>query len=749
MSSQNNHDFIDFGTASPQSVFLESYPEPPLSTSTLYIDKTSNGSERRLVGVHIILKAGHQNGLWELYHIDRAKETIDPNNPKVATTSLEIYCDTLEIHGKFSVPEANIRIFARHLIWATPDAAINTSPLQWSIPKAQDSDGTNPGKDGANGRKAGDFTVFKDDAKNSVVVIYSDMNYSGKSQELKVGSYGHDGDCNFSSFGVKRIASLRIPNGLNLILKYDSDQYPIIYQNDVPHFEDIAIDFKDLISIKVDYSKCFIANGGNGQNPGEGKNGAADGSNKEQKSEYTFSRSTVNGYYPEIYGGPTDNKFRAKFDPPAVYFEYKVESKNIWGFTETEAEGNWSTRDFPTDGLPAIASGKPGNAGSAGSLNTNSNHASQCMSHESGKSGSRAGTYRGGKAGNPTNSAHYHVSIIFNRDFGGSYNMDLEKSKVVMIDRDEVMDWNGTVHISKNGKDEVGQEADKTTGNLPLVEVINETNAWLHPLSLQKVIEYAQNLFLSNSRDEVAKFLKPYDAALSLTIPSYKPLLSPPFISPWDGKEAQWASAHSEIATMLLRLGSHLDYFGNPGGYSPFLSLAGAIKLYEDETKRALRALLLANWISKKAEVVGEKSKALTESISLLDKDTRDTAEKLILNEHDIKTTNDNIDSLCKQLKAKGEVLNNLHDELLKEVQDNEASRSEIKFAVNMVAAICQVIPVGQPVLGSVASLASVASDLIDSEPSGKPDTYKKINEALEDEFSITRASNNKTINIK
>ncbi|MGE0679514.1 MAG: hypothetical protein AB7P69_01210 [Candidatus Binatia bacterium] len=113
-------------------------------------------------GVHVIFKAGDPNGLYEAFHVDRAQK-LDAANLKVATQSLAIACDALEIHGELSLPECHVTLYARTLAFVN-NGAINTSPLPWSLAKAADA---NPqtrasGQDGAHGRHAGNLTVFVD-----------------------------------------------------------------------------------------------------------------------------------------------------------------------------------------------------------------------------------------------------------------------------------------------------------------------------------------------------------------------------------------------------------------------------------------------------------------------------------------------------------------------------------------------------------------------------------------------------------
>ncbi|HSJ10473.1 MAG TPA: hypothetical protein VK928_11190, partial [Longimicrobiales bacterium] len=137
----NTNEIVDLSGTSPQSTFLASQPQPPDPASSVYVQRWSethadDAQSHTVVGVHIVLAPGHANGLWDAFHTDRAEQKLDPANPRVTVRALRIHCDTLEVRGELCVPEAEVEIHARVLKWATPNAAINTSPLDWSVAKA-------------------------------------------------------------------------------------------------------------------------------------------------------------------------------------------------------------------------------------------------------------------------------------------------------------------------------------------------------------------------------------------------------------------------------------------------------------------------------------------------------------------------------------------------------------------------------------------------------------------------------------
>ena len=147
------NEVADLSKVSPQQTFLISQPEKPSATSTLYINRytTKNNDEtesHQVIGVHVVLAKDDPNGIWKALHVDRSKQKLDPQNPRVATKALHIYCDTLEVRGEFCLPEAEVVVYARRVNWATADAAINTSPLLWALDKAKDAEVNTAGQNG-------------------------------------------------------------------------------------------------------------------------------------------------------------------------------------------------------------------------------------------------------------------------------------------------------------------------------------------------------------------------------------------------------------------------------------------------------------------------------------------------------------------------------------------------------------------------------------------------------------------------
>jgi hypothetical protein len=616
----NVTEIVDLSGVSPQQTFLDSRPEKPLATSTLYINRftTTNADKSQdhtIVGMHVVLKKGNANGLWEALHVDRSQQKLDANDPRVATRSLQIYCDTLEVHGEFSAPEADVTIFCRRLVWASGDAAINTSPLAWAVGKAQNASGAQSGKNGAAGRNAGSFQVF-----------------------------------------VSKVE----PTG--------------------------------------DTRPRLKALGGQGQHPGAGKDGEAG------KSMSSWSSQPFIVVDSKI----VTSKANVNFSPPAVYIDYEWRWGFKWGSTQLVSDKQGAD-SFPENGTNALAPGIPGDGGNGGGLTTNLTAVAQTLKNDAGKAGNKERDYWGGAAGTPTSCAKYKLKLW--HDLTGTDHADYDLDKY-------------ETHTTSKGTDARAQGPKKGDGSKPQPNVISEANAWVHPLSLQKTLEYARDLFLAGGQDELEKLLVAYEEALRESMPTKNKAWS-------DDSEAQWAATQSEVAAMLQRLRGHLDYFGNAAGYTPLLSLAGTIKLYEEETRLALRTILVAGWIDAKERDAKEAAAVLGDTISTLNDDTvKDTAQ-VVNSENKINEVTKRINDLQQELNNRSRELAELRTKLLGKAVNDLQQQARIKFAIKMAAAVCQVIPVGQPALGTIGSLASVSADFIGGSDEKAPDTVSKLGEVM------------------
>ncbi len=619
-----------FSKVSDQRTFINTHPEPKPPTSSLYMQRrsTKNGDgteEHQIVGVHIIFKSGNSNGLYKAFHVPR-KQKINASDPKVAVKSLLIACDTLEIHGELSLPECDVSIYARKLVFKSK-GFINTTPLQWDLPKAPNANPVKrtPGQDGAHGRNGGDLIVMVDE------VIISE--------------------------GEK----------LNR----------------------------------------FFSEGGRGQSAGLGKRG----NNGTSMPSYKSRKFTLND------SGIKKTYCNAKFNPPAVYIDYE------WRWAASRiGSGNIGANRWPTSGQDALAPGVPGNGGDGGRFTTNRKQLVALLENKGNMAGDKANSVTGGVAGLPLKCSHYKLTLWHN-----------------WIKKYGSIDYKNTgTKTTKRGKNFNAKAPKKAKGITPKTTIVDIPNAWLHPFQLRCVLSFMRDSFLAGEHEILLELLLAYDHALGET----KPTDFQPGVVWNDTNAVQWVSAQTEVATQLQRLQSHLDYFGNPAGYMPLLSLQGNMRLYDIESSTALRTLLLASWVSDRKNRVQSANKAFGHAIKALNEDTQRVASYVAEAEGKVTDVSKRIDALQNNLQNMGVKLETLKNRLLTKAKQDLHLKAQIKFGIKMASAICQVIPVAQPVLGTVGNLASIAAEF---DENGTADTVSKIGEALDSARNATRKSNDTT----
>ncbi|HEU0053081.1 MAG TPA: SH3 domain-containing protein, partial [Longimicrobium sp.] len=398
------------------------------------------------------------------------------------------------------------------------------------------------------------------------------------------------------------------------------------------------------------------------------------------------------------------SKAHVNFDPRAVYVDWS------WHWIVQVKSGKNGEDSFPTSGTDALAPGVPGDGGNGGGLATNQQPIVRLFRNAGGQAGARERDYTGGRAGTPSPAAKYRLILRHNATGTDDAGYDLNKT---------------AESSTKAGTGQQARGAPKGNGDTPQAKVEGGANAWLHPLGVQKTLEYARDLFLANGRDELRALLAEYDAALAGDPPAVTDGWSEAGI-------AQWTAAQGEVASMLQRLDANLDYFGNPAGYTPLLSLPGAAKLYEGETVRALRTLMLAKWVDSKDRDAKEAAAALAEAIDALTADTTAAAARIVAGEAKATDVQKRITALETELGSVQSELKQLQAKLLGQAEDDLTRKAQIRFGIHMAAAICQVIPVGQPVLGTLGSLAATTAPLIgDTSKDKVPDTLSEMGEVL------------------
>lgn len=460
----------------------------------------------------------------------------------------------------------------------------------------------------------------------------------------------------------------------------------------------------------------FIAHGGAGQNAGLGKAGA-DGS--------SVPYSCI---FQNHFDGLPSKDITVDTGANATYFYGRwLDRWNggppVFGTTAS----SWGQDEaFPGDGTDALPGGSAGKGGRGGDFTCLKKDAAVWVDNGGGDPGQHALRVAGGAAGKPVEASQCYVNLWYGSGHNGPSGTDWEI-------------WKGPFcHTSQAGKDWTPTD-NPAAGQQGNINNPDAANSWVHPDQLQAVLIFARDAFLSGQRDDVMAMLKDYKLALAEGRPANA--------EAWDdNNKAQWTSEQSEVASILQRIQNNLDYFGNPAGYMPFLSLQGSMQLYDVESKRALQTLLLEQWVADRTKNSKDSIAACTDAINSLNSDSSTVADKLVEQKNRIITVSGEIDSVQTTLGSLQAELTCVQERLEKEAENIEQQKAAIKFAVKMVGAILQVIPAGQPALGAVGKLADVFADVDDN---GVPKTLTSMGDVLKETKDAAKTAKEATDKVK
>ncbi|UEM21659.1 hypothetical protein JL100_002485 [Skermanella mucosa] len=582
----------------------------PSTDSTLYsrkwIEDLAEGQRHSVTGVTVVLKRGHSNGFYDFLSTP-FDARHDPEKPSIPVREAVIACDTLEVHDRVWLPECDLFVHARKIVFQG-EGAFDVSAMPYATDSALAANEQKArGDDGKDGRNAGTIRLY------AAIVDHA----------------------------------TRIP--------------------------------------------VIRACGANGQHAGKGLDGA-DGASVRSFSEGTYSWDESGMKTWEIH--PT-------FNPPAVFV--RIIFERTWPIpdsTFTRGAEHW-----PTDGKDAKAPGKPGEPGNGGDVFTNVSAIATLSMLDGGGAGRAALPTRGGRAGSPQRCAHYEVRAS-TPVFGDS--------KIESTTAREIRE-------TKPGKDAAAPAATRTWGTPGKVSVKQVSNAWLHPLSCQQVLIYLRNAYLAGHLDTVRSLLADYDEAFRLPQPKLDGY------APWEQATAlDYPAARVEVTTLSSRIGANLDYFGNPAGYMPLLSLPGTLRLFDMEAETALRTMLLSQWVSKEHNAAQSAAEIMKAAMETARKSVAAAAHAMAQADKQVVDASESMRSLVTRIEDTTGRISVLKEELLNKARNKAEIKAQIRAMAKIAGAVCMVIPVGQPFLGIAGQLAANIADYDPDKPSASIDKVKE-----------------------
>lgn len=463
---------------------------------------------------------------------------------------------------------------------------------------------------------------------------------------------------------------------------------------------DIALNIQSFYS-DPNVALRLIANGGKGQNAGQGRAGSP-------KSDLIASPGPIN-----MGPGPWTMRWGAGVGRVVLDWSFKKQS---WGWVLSQNGQNWpqnptpypsvvyvrcdpcgqysgGKQEWPADGEDAIPPGVPGTGGGGGTVSSSLQVVAPYVQTSGGLSGQPGSAQRGGLPQNPVYSA-WLKTIDGNRCNDDYFNFQVLET-----------------HTSVAGKDAPSKPAAQpqgANGSFAISSPISPS-AWLHPNLLRMVLAHAKDAYIGGNLDYA-----------KLVFTDYLDLVNNYGDIPDPTAALQFAQAKAEMEGYLQNINSNLDYFGHPANWVPLLSLEATMKAFSNEVDAAILILYLRYWLENKAALNQKDIQALQDSMSKLDQDITQIAA-------DADTAMESLPSLQFQsadisvkLQMIQEALERKEAELEKRAQDNVEERHKVatwKRALRVIATVAKLVPVYQPALGIVGSGLELITNIDTSKP--------------------------------
>lgn len=404
----------------------------------------------------------------------------------------------------------------------------------------------------------------------------------------------------------------------------------------------------------------FVLKGGKGQGAGNGIDG------QQGKSFPTFA--SVNPGSVTSSNGNTTCTLRTTLTLPAgtVYIQATCVDK-VWPIGGAAA--------CPGNGIAPKPPGIPGTGGNGGILQTSLDVG---FGVEYGGSGGDPGqNVLGGPGGTPTVGIWYEV-------FGG-----VIKTCPATVSYPFLF-----APFSSNGS-----SGDQTV-------VTESLYSWLSPYSLRMIIQWAKDAYRDGN-------LKDAQAVFSDYLPIVTALASTPAGS-------SFIAFRLEIEQYLHRLDANLDYYGNPAGWVPLLSLENNMQLLNQEVTAAVPLIYLAERIDKIASDEAKRQQTLLDTTAKLQNEVKAAAADFAAVETTVQQLSFTADTLALEVDQAQAEISTTEAALLARAQANVVDRHKVPAwleGLRVLSAACEVLPIFQPVLGTVGEGLNLITNIDTSQP--------------------------------
>ncbi|MCC7376717.1 MAG: hypothetical protein IT581_18805, partial [Verrucomicrobiales bacterium] len=431
----------------------------------------------------------------------------------------------------------------------------------------------------------------------------------------------------------------------------------------------------------------FMLMGANGQDAGRGKHGA-NGRSVPSWPKVTFNTPASNYVYQ-----PTDG------------YEVTYVNRSSW-YGSSVLSG---AVDLPTAGSDAWKSGRPGDGGRGGSFTSSVQIPSgrtylgggipgkpgvpePYVIVGSGESHTSEVVCEGGAAGSPRKAEWLTISEPF-----------LAPVKFINLRMADVAD----------GKSYPVPEG--SPGDSGRYDIIPNPFGWVHPVLLRKILVDIRRDYLANRIDVTRTRLQEYLGILERFRES---------ASAWGKLEQTDRLELGQIRDEMRRLYQQavhgLDYFGNPAGWVPMLSLEYATSLFDQEIDRSLDIIYLARWIQSRQANAALTAQALEVARTKLTDEITDAQAKYADATKQLSTYQAKAESITEQLAIIQDKLQRKEMALADQAEANTQPpewETGLRVTLKVVGIGAKMIPAYQPALGAVGDAANLASDFDPEQP--------------------------------
>ncbi|MCP5417827.1 MAG: hypothetical protein H6965_12105 [Chromatiaceae bacterium] len=392
----------------------------------------------------------------------------------------------------------------------------------------------------------------------------------------------------------------------------------------------------------------------------------------------------------------------------AYQIVYGIHYSKGSGFVKTKHHP-WGRAEWPTDGENATPGGTPGSGGDGGTLTATLDISSQ-VDATGGSCGKQDRVYRGGASGEPRYSVMIESWDKHEEPFGGHswgwrYLQHAGFNRHGKTAGGKSDYWAYVTKSGSSASSPAGRNGDPGS-----VVHAGHPLSWLHRLLLNELLERAKNSYLRGDIERAQEKIAEYAELLDI----YQSLEA------WNELEEvtklELGRIRNEIAGLLARLNSHLDYFGNPAGWVPLLSFEVNRTIFDNEIDRAVEVLYLYYWLGEKTRDDKQRVEALERLQVKLKQEIEDLKRRYGKTTEAVPELELQASRISNEINLLQEKLQNLEEEL-RQTAEKQLEEPWWKTGLKIAGTLCSVVPVYQPALGAVGGLMNLGADFDKDNP--------------------------------